>query len=407
MTRYSIDPHRNELIAAWGTGEGELATRIADLPVGRDTSTLLRLARTLTQLSDAAWRTYTHPASAAGSLEPNSEGWRREQERNAFGAVAEAVAAPNLPAGGMLAVSHSPLLESAHRLGRALRTLDEPELAKAVLAETVAELTAVEGAELGDLTGRAQQAVLLSREDASPVQVAAADLLFEQDPFGSAALFSDIDPTAAAVAAAHWLAAAAEVAAEASGHEATTVVLEAGTIEALPHETPTLVLELLDAGHTPYDAVTGLVRHALHIADGLLPDPAGLREQLEDLDEALAAEIADQGTDPEDIGLRLTPLDPKRPARDLLEDLLSGIHGCWLLHDEHDDLDDLDEHDEHDDLDDLDEHDEHDDLDEGAAPDTADEARDDDRAERQQTRSRERFARLLRETAARHRDRLM
>jgi|SwirhisoilCB2_FD_contig_31_12268358_length_341_multi_2_in_0_out_0_1 hypothetical protein len=29
--------------------------------------------------------------------------------------------------------------------------------------------------------------------------------------------------------------------------------------------------------------------------------------------------------------LRLTPLDPSRPALDLLEDLLSGIHGCLLI----------------------------------------------------------------------------
>ena len=33
--------------------------------------------------------------------------------------------------------------------------------------------------------------------------------------------------------------------------------------------------------------------------------------------------------------LRLTPLDPSRPALDLLEDLLSGIHGCWLIYQEY------------------------------------------------------------------------
>jgi|SRR5450755_1732579 hypothetical protein len=29
--------------------------------------------------------------------------------------------------------------------------------------------------------------------------------------------------------------------------------------------------------------------------------------------------------------IRATPLDPARPALDLLEDLLSGIRGCWLV----------------------------------------------------------------------------
>ncbi|GGR10044.1 hypothetical protein [Kitasatospora griseola] len=119
------------------------------------------------------------------------------------------------------------------------------------------------------------------------------------------------------------------------------MLLEADNIEALPHETPTLVLGLLEAGTSPYDAVTGLVRHALHIADGLLPDPAGLREQLEDIDDDLAQHTG-PNTDPEDTGLRLTPLDPRRPAPDLLEDLLAGIHGCRLLPEEYDELDDED-----------------------------------------------------------------
>ncbi|MGI5144135.1 MULTISPECIES: hypothetical protein [unclassified Streptomyces] len=77
-------------------------------------------------------------------------------------------------------------------------------------------------------------------EDASPVQVAAADHLLQQEPFGPDELFIGIDPTAAAVAAAHWLTAAADVAAEASGLNLTQVVLEADNIEALTRDpTPT------------------------------------------------------------------------------------------------------------------------------------------------------------------------
>ncbi|MER5640290.1 hypothetical protein ABT095_25510 [Kitasatospora sp. NPDC002227] len=382
MTRYSVDLHRRELIASWGTGEGDLATRVTVLPDDAGTSTLLGLARALTQLSDAAWRTYTHPASAAPSLEPNSEGWQREEERKAFAEVADAITGPNLPSGGAMTVSYSRVTEFANRVGRALHNLDDPDLTKAVLAEAATELAAVESAELGDLTGRAQQAVLLSREDASPVQVAAADHLLQQDPFGPAELFLAVDPTAAAVAAAHWLAAAAEVAAEASGEHPTHVVLEADNIEALPHETPTLVLGLLEDGASPHEAVTGLVRHAMHITDGLLPDPTALREQLEDLEDTLADYTDEDGPDLEDIALRLTPLDPRRPARDLLEDLLTGIHGCWLLHSEHDDLDE--------------------DEDLGNA-----ENWDDEQAEEHQRRNRERFAQLVRDTAAQHHARLI
>ncbi|MER6394891.1 hypothetical protein ABT263_02355 [Kitasatospora sp. NPDC001603] len=389
MTRYSVDPARHELIAAWGTGGGDLSARVAVLPAEADTAVLLRLAGTLTQLSEAAWRTYTHPASAADSLESGSEGWRREREREAFGEVAAAVARPNLPQGGMLTVSYSPLVESANRIGRALVGLGDPELSATVLAEAAQELAAVESAELGDLSGRAQQAVLLSREDASPAQVAAADHLFRQDPFGPAELFSGIDPTAAAVAAAHWLTAAAEIAAEASGHDRATVVLEADAIEALAHETPTLVLELIDAGASPHDAVAGLVRHALQVADGLLPDPTALRDQLNDFEEALAEYSegdGDGGLDPEDTGLRLTPLDPRRPARDLLEDLLAGIHGCWLLHDQYTDSD----------------------HDEDATPETPAHEDDEEAAEElHQQRSRGQFAARVRAVAARDRDRLV
>ncbi|MGW4692435.1 hypothetical protein ACWEO1_08660 [Kitasatospora cineracea] len=383
MTRYSVDLDQHQLIASWGTGEGDLSIRIAALPDGADTAVLLALARSLTQLSAAAWRTYTHPASAAGSLDPDSEGRRREREREAFGEVPGAIAEPHLPHGGAMMVSYSALVESAHRVGRALHDLDDEALVKAVLAEAALELAAVENAELGDLTGRAQQAVLLSREDASPVQVAAADRLLQQDPFGPAELFSAVDPTAAAVAAAHWLAAAAEVAAESSGEHPTQVVLEADNIESLPHETPTLVLGLIEDGATPHEAVTKLVRHAMHITDGLLLDPVALRDQLEDFEETVAEYTGETDPDLDDVAVRLTPLDPKRPARDLLEDLLAGIHGCWLLHS------DSGEDDE-------------DDEDLGDAEDW-----DDEQAEEHQRRSHERFAQLVRETAAANRDRLI
>jgi hypothetical protein len=39
---------------------------------------------------------------------------------------------------------------------------------------------------------------------------------------------------------------------------------------------------------------------------------------------------------------RLTPLDTSRPARDLLEDLLSAIRGCFLLYREEQAIDDTD-----------------------------------------------------------------
>jgi hypothetical protein len=254
-----------------------------------------------------------------------------------FVEVLSALEKPNLPQNGIMTVSYNPVEESAHHVGRALHDIGNADLTDQVMAEVKAELEAVEQAELGDLSGRARQAVVLTRADASPVQVAAADRLLHGDPLGSSALMTDVDPTAAAVAAAHWLEAAAEVAAEESGLEPEQVVLEADNIEALPHETPTLVLEALAAGMTAHAVVTGLIQGAMTVAEGKLPDIAlldTLSKQLQRLTPHIDLDDPGQREQLMD-SLRTTPLDPSRPALDLLEDVLSGIHGCWLIFQEY------------------------------------------------------------------------
>lgn len=388
MTRYGVDPVRHVLSATWGTGAGDLVADVAQAPAEIGVESLLRLAEALAQLSVAAWRTYTHPASASPSTEVNTEGWRREQERGHFGEIAAAVSAPHLPSGGTLVVSYSPLLESAHRVGRALHAIDDPEFTGCVVGEVTREIAAVESAELGDLTGRAQQAVLLNCEDASPVQVAAADQMLRKDPLGASGLFSEVDPTAAAVAAAHWLAAAAEVAADVSGHEPTEIVMVADDIEALPHESPTLVLEAMDEGASPREAVTDLIRHALQITDGRYPDLEALREHLEEAADSAAKYLGQDDPDLSAITLRLTPLDPERPARDLLEDLLTGIYGCWLMYDTYAGL-------------------ESDDEELGEQGEEDDEEWDEEQEIRHTEASRQRFAALVREAAARETARLV
>jgi hypothetical protein len=194
-----------------------------------------------------------------------------------------------------------------------------------------AEIDAVERAERGDLTGRAAQAVVLTRADASPVHVAAANVLFESDPFGPAALFREIDPTGASVAAAHWLASAAAVAAKVSGDEPETIVETADDIEALPTETPTEVLRQIYEGSSPLDVVVDMVGAAMSVADREIPDISRLAESLEEAEEIAAR----HSLDPSKLGLRLVPLDLFRPAPDMLEDLVTGIHGCFLIWSEH------------------------------------------------------------------------
>jgi hypothetical protein len=343
MTRYAFDPQTRKLLASWGTGAGDHALTVAELGAQVEEEHGLRLAQALTALSTALWRSYTEPASAAGdSEEANSEAWHRAQTRKAFAGVPSAVASPNLPSeSGYMIVSYDPVEESAHQLGRVLHTVSVGALTDTVQAEVAAELAAVESAECGDLRGRAQQAVLLSRPEASPSQVTEADQVLHEDPLGGSDLFTDLDPTAAAVAAAHWLRAASQVAAERAEIEPTRVVLEADAIEALPIETPTIVLERLATGESPYTVVVSLVRDAATVAEGKIPDAAELVHRIKGLEQQVAEFHGNQDGVYESLlsSLRLTSLDPSRASLDLLEDLLTGIHACWLVYNENTDHD--------------------------------------------------------------------
>ena len=334
MTTYAFDEDRHALIAIWETGSGHVASTCAELPRDTPADAIQHLAQTLTWFSEQAWRTYTHPASAADEHEVNTEGWQREEDRKAFTTVAQALTHPNLPSDGMLVTSYNPVEESAHQIGRALHDIKNPDLNERVNTEVQAEIAAIDQAELGNLAGRAAQALALTRADASPVQVQAADEILAQNPFGGPDLLSEIEPVAAAVAAAHWLQAAAEVTAEASGVAPTQIIEEADNIEALAHETPTILLRQLELGLSPYEAVTGLIRGAMTVAEGEIPDLGKLLDRVTE-----AEEFADQHHDPRLRDallkeLRITPLDPKRPAHDLLEDILDGIRGCWLIYQE-------------------------------------------------------------------------
>ncbi|GAA2218082.1 hypothetical protein ACFY2R_22905 [Micromonospora olivasterospora] len=337
MTRYAVDESRSELLATWETGYGCVAIRVASLAASIEPRQRLALAAELSGLSEALWRCYTHPASAADSLEINTEGWRREQTRNEFASVAAHIRKPSLlDSNGMLMVSYDPMEERAHRVGRCLHAAADADLTAAVVADVEAEVAAVEAAELGDLSGRSAQAVQLTRQAASPVQVAAADRILMNDPLGGEELFLELDPTSACVAAVHWLQAAADVAAEASKGAASDVLVEADDIEALPHATPTAVLELMEIGLSPTDVVTRMICDAMAIAEGEAPDIDELREKIEEAEEE-AEQVRPSGAEAvgEIATIRLTTLDPLRPARGMLEDLLSGIRGCWLLYREY------------------------------------------------------------------------
>ncbi|UWP80481.1 hypothetical protein [Dactylosporangium fulvum] len=93
MTRYAIHDSRTELLASWGLGYGDTAMTVAALPTTASSKDQLVLAESLSRLSQALWRCYTHPASAAASTKVNTEGWQRQQTRASFSTVLDAVRA--------------------------------------------------------------------------------------------------------------------------------------------------------------------------------------------------------------------------------------------------------------------------------------------------------------------------
>lgn len=285
----------------------------------------------LTNLSELLWASY---AGSAGLIELDDIGelGRDDDVQASFALVVPALYLPNLPDGdGILEISGVPVEDHAHALGRLLYSLDDPGLTDAVVAEVSREMRAVEQAGRGDLTGRAAQAVVIDRLDICPTQVATADSLLYHDPLGSLGLLTSIDPAAACVAAAHWLAAAAGIVGEVTG-VATARLFD--HIEPAVVSVPALVAHaVLVEGLAPHTVVQQLLRQAIAAKQGRIPDLAGL------LDDVAAArrqaKQAPKGKREELLASllprRTTPLDPTRPTRDLLEHLLDGIRGCLVV----------------------------------------------------------------------------
>jgi hypothetical protein len=332
---YALHAESREILVVWPASTGSYAETVVTLAESVSDRQAAVLCAELSRLSQALWDTYARPASAA---EDEMEQAQREEEREQFEYVVDALREPNQPDEfGLMVVSGSPVEESAHRLGRVLQFMADPMLIDAVVDEARAELDAVARAELGDLSGRAIQAMTLDRLDVSPIQVAAADDMMQADPLDAGLLSAPIDPAAACVAAAHWLGAAAVVAAAAAGNTPAGVFVEADGIQAVSVPVPTgVVTEIEDEGLSPRQVVLDLLRVAVAAADGEVADlPAVLAERarLVEMVQRLPVEQRDEILASEPV--RTTLLDPRRPARDLLEHLLDGIASCQLLYAEY------------------------------------------------------------------------
>ena len=329
MSTYGFDPESRGVSVSWPTGRARRTSLLTVLPGDVTTDAADGLVSALDGLSAAIWDTYVHPASQFGDPdEPNTEAWRWNSERLAFPTALAAVSTPELPRNGMLVVSYCRVEECGNRVGRAVHNLALGNDFTALIADEVArEQAAVEAAEAGDLTGRASQALALSRIGASPTQIEVAWQVLLEDPLGSHhRLLTEFEPSAAAVAATACLRCAAEITEDVSGVNWTAVVLEADNIEAFPVLTPTEILTALAEGLTEREAVTGLLQQAHAVSDGELSGPEHLAAVIAQVQRMLDLDVDEEGLD-----LRLTPVDPRRPAPDMLEDLLMAVDACFLL----------------------------------------------------------------------------
>lgn len=317
MSRYAVDADGMMLVRTWSTGRGDWATMVTALPAAAGMERHQVLAAELTGLAHELWRCYTHPPKVDPDTDVNTEDWRRQQIRDTFGSVIESVMNPDLPdEDGNLLVANDPVEESAHRVGRALHDIGDDAVRDAVRADIEAELQAVESAERGDLSCRAGQAAVLSRADANPAQIAAADAILRENPLEAWLALRELEPTAAAIAAAHWLKGAVDVVGKVARIPARRVLLAADDEDGTDHPAAAKILSKQDSSRTLYDTVTAEVAFALQIAEGYFLAPG------------------EKHTDEDEI-VELTLLDPHRPSPKLVEELLDSIRSCGQLYARH------------------------------------------------------------------------
>jgi hypothetical protein len=83
----------------------------------------------------------------------------------------------------------------------------------------------------------------------------------------------------------------------------------------------------------PRQVVVGMITDALAVAEGRQPDPEGLPGLVDDAREQVKRlSIADPDAAIAGMLESLTPLNPCRPSRDLLEQLLDGVYSCLIVY---------------------------------------------------------------------------
>lgn len=304
MTTYAHHPSASSIVATWPTGAGSVAHRVTRVPSTGDDALIRHLAQGLDLLSDRLWTDY----SSATTDRPDPV---------RFAAI---VRRPNMPVGNLLRRADDDRDEAAHHVGRLLAEVDDRGMRESVIREIDEECAAVCSAVDGDLTGRAQQAVTRLRGQLATGRLAAAHEIMHDVPMGSERLFTEVEPLAAAIAAAEWLGAAIVVTAPLVGLTSAVRTLACAQLVA-DQDLRIAMAAFLHPGPTAEDTVRALLRQGALAATGSF---VIAEEEFEDPLEACDADEEDR--------IVTTVLDPISPGRSLVEGLIAGIQGCFEVY---------------------------------------------------------------------------
>lgn len=272
------------------------------------------IAAALTALSKALWATYADEPPKAmllgpGGIPMENEKLQNQADMEAVTRRADLIANLDVHLLGRPEphmVAYGALQRAADRL-RDATAHEEASFRLAVAAEAKEEAASVGDAEAGTYTGRAVQALALSRSEPIPSQVQAVWEHLRTGPAWDFSPLEAVDATSAAYALSFWCDAAFAIIDESvdgelldEADDASVSVLEVGTL-----------LGLIDAGLTPGDAALELIRQAKDLAQGHYPTLG--------IDDVELFDPREEFTD------RACALDTEIPAIDLVRSMTSFL----------------------------------------------------------------------------------
>ena len=333
MTRYAYNPSTRTIHATWSesTRHADTIVLVATTDESVADPDVHQLLAALARLSNAAWDTYAHHSwTRVEGVNDYFETTDQYKELKRLDTVCDSIRNTQAPSESAPANDHTTIGKFTHEVGQALLTIGSTELTEAVVADIEAELSAIEAARAGVFAGRSAQALQLTTTRVVDAHVVAASEIFATgEP--SLAAFEHLEPSSVAVAAAHWVYAASVVAGKAAKCHPVEVIYEADGIDGMPVLTVSAVVSQLSAGYSPRHVVASMISKAQRVATGTLYG----ENSIYDLFEESYEKATPRDSFYESFSQGVFILNPLRPALNILEDMIDGVMGAWLVYDEY------------------------------------------------------------------------